>query len=266
ERLFHVTADQVIGRDDHQLFPTAIADALQCNDLQVIRQGRSIEVEERILWRDRPYIYLTTKFPIRDASGQVTGVGSIAADITERKAAEQQRAVLEQQLRQAQRMEAIGHLTGGIAHDFNNLLTSMLGYTQMAEDLAQRQGDEQLERYLGRIRQSAEKARDLIRQMLVFSRGSRGQPRAVSLAALVEEFRPLLQSALPAGIELDLQLGTGLRPVRVDPLQLEQVLMNLCINARDAMGGSGSLAIRLGRRTQGDALCASCLQPVAGPF
>lgn len=247
ERLFHVTADQVIGRDDHQLFPTAIADALQCNDLQVIRQGRSIEVEERILWRDRPYIYLTTKFPIRDASGQVTGVGSIAADITERKAAEQQRAVLEQQLRQAQRMEAIGHLTGGIAHDFNNLLTSMLGYTQMAEDLAQRQGDEQLERYLGRIRQSAEKARDLIRQMLVFSRGSRGQPRAVSLAALVEEFRPLLQSALPAGIELDLQLGTGLRPVRVDPLQLEQVLMNLCINARDA-------------------LCASCLQPVAGPF
>lgn len=83
--------------------------------------------------------------------------------------------------------------------------------------------------------------------MLVFSRGSRGQPRAVSLAALVEEFRPLLQSALPAGIELDLQLGTGLRPVRVDPLQLEQVLMNLCINARDA-------------------LCASCLQPVAGPF
>lgn len=174
--------------------------------------------------------------------------------------------MLEQQLRQAQRMEAIGHLTGGIAHDFNNLLTSMLGYTQMAEDLAQRQGDEQLERYLGRIRQSAEKARDLIRQMLVFSRGSRGQPRAVSLAALVEEFRPLLQSALPAGIELDLQLGTGLRPVRVDPLQLEQVLMNLCINARDAMGGSGSLAIRLGRRTQGDALCASCLQPVAGPF
>ncbi|HLV18879.1 MAG TPA: PAS domain-containing protein, partial [Pseudomonas sp.] len=89
ERLFHVTADQVIGRDDHQLFPTAIADALQCNDLQVIRQGRSIEVEERILWRDRPYIYLTTKFPIRDASGQVTGVGGIAADISERKRTEE---------------------------------------------------------------------------------------------------------------------------------------------------------------------------------
>src|SRR5690606_23920462 len=80
---------QVIGRDDHQLFPTAIADALQCNDLQVIRQGRSIEVEERILWRDRPYIYLTTKFPIRDASGQVTGVGGIAADISERKRTEE---------------------------------------------------------------------------------------------------------------------------------------------------------------------------------
>ena len=107
-------------------------------------------------------------------------------DITERKAAEQQRALLEEQLRQAQRMEAIGHLTGGIAHDFNNLLTSMLGYTQMAEERADRHADESLERYLGRIRQSAEKARDLIRQMLVFSRGSHGQPRPVPLAALVE--------------------------------------------------------------------------------
>src|SRR5690606_13265204 len=209
---------------------------------------RSIDIRIARLRRNRDGSLHWDEVHLRRAS--IAGTERILAftrDITERKAAEQQRAVLEQQLRQAQRMEAIGHLTGGIAHDCNNLLTSMLGYTQMAEDLAQRQGDEQLERYLGRIRQSAEKASDLIRQMLVFSRGSRGQPRAVSLAALVEEFRPLLQSALPAGIELDLQLGTGLRPVRVDPLQLEQVLMNLCINARDA-------------------LCASCLQPVAGPF
>ncbi|WP_051587505.1 PAS domain-containing protein [Pseudomonas sp. RL] len=415
ERLFGVPAERVLGRDDHQLFPGEIADALLCNDRRVVEQGRSIEVEEQVLWQGRQYTYLTTKFPICDSHGQVVGVGGIAADISERKrtedalrhvalgvsratgnavfpatvrylasslqvdfafvshasrpdsthlstlaasyrgeaianfdyvlqgtpcaevfgqrflyipqglgerypldallkhiridsyagyplfasdgrplgliavghaselperervesvlrifsvrvAAEVERATLEQQLRQAQRMEAIGHLTGGIAHDFNNLLTSMLGYTQMAEELAGERGDAPLGRYLGRIRQSAEKARDLIRQMLVFSRGSRGQPRVVSLAALVEEFRPLLQSALPAGIELDLQLGQGLAPVRVDPLQLEQVLMNLCINARDAMNGSGRLRIALHARSLVDGLCASCQQRIAGDF
>ncbi|WP_457790490.1 PAS domain-containing hybrid sensor histidine kinase/response regulator [Pseudomonas sp. PL-6] len=187
-------------------------------------------------------------------------------DITERRQAEQQRADLEQQLRQAQRMEAIGHLTGGIAHDFNNLLTSMLGYTVMAEELAERQGDERLSHYLTRVQHSAEKARDLIQQMLTFSRGGRGQAQAVALDQLIGEFRQLLQSTLPSSIEIDLQLAQALPLARVDPLQLEQVLMNLCINARDAMAGSGRLRIELQRGLQPHGICASCQQAFAGDY
>ncbi|WP_300656436.1 PAS domain S-box protein [Pseudomonas sp.] len=187
-------------------------------------------------------------------------------DITERQEAEQQRERLEQQLRQAQRMEAIGHLTGGIAHDFNNLLTSMLGYTVMAEELAEQQQDERLCRYLARVQQSAEKARDLIQQMLTFSRGSRGQPQPVRLSKLIGDFLQLLQSTLPASVEIVTELTADLPPVLVDPVQLEQVLMNLCINARDAMGSVGRLRIDLQRCRVQQGVCASCQQCFAGDY
>ena len=187
-------------------------------------------------------------------------------DITERKEAEQQRAALEQQLRQAQRMEAIGHLTGGVAHDFNNLLTSMLGYTVMAEELAEQGSDERMGRYLARVRHSAEKARDLIQQMLTFSRGSRGKPQTLALGRLIAEFRPLLQSTLPASVEIEMHLAQDLPPVLFDPVQLEQVLMNLCINARDAMDGVGQLRIALLPAAQQQGVCASCQQALGGDY
>ncbi|MGP3789646.1 PAS domain S-box protein [Pseudomonas sp. B392_1p] len=199
----------------------------------------------------------------------IAGVERILAftrDISERKQAEQQRAELEQHLRQAQRMEAIGHLTGGIAHDFNNLLTGMLGYTHMAEEHAEERDDAQLGHYLARVRHSAEKARDLIQQMLIFSRGSHGQPQALDLERLIGEFRQLLQSTMPPGIEIDLQLSRDLPPVLFDPVQLEQVLMNLCINARDAMGGCGQLRIALRRGGPQRGICASCQQAFVSDY
>ncbi|BAN47920.1 PAS domain S-box protein [Metapseudomonas resinovorans] len=186
-------------------------------------------------------------------------------DITERTQAEEERARLEQQLRQAQRMEAIGHLTGGIAHDFNNLLTSMLGYTVMAQELAEQGGDERLGKYLSRVQRSAEKARDLIQQMLTFSRGSRGKPQVVALDLLLGDFIRLVESTLPATVELDVQLGHDLPRVLADPVQLEQVLMNLCINARDAMGSVGQLRVSLERQAQ-EGVCASCQQRIRGEF
>ena len=187
-------------------------------------------------------------------------------DITERQQAEAERVRLEQQLRQAQRMEAIGHLTGGIAHDFNNLLTSMLGYTVMAQEQAEQLQHERLGKYLARVQRSAEKARDLIQQMLTFSRGSRGKPQTVALDVVLSDFIKLVESTLPATVELDTQLAQDLPPVLVDPVQLEQVLMNLCINARDAMGSVGQLSVSLGLEVHETAVCASCQQSVQGRF
>jgi two-component system cell cycle sensor histidine kinase/response regulator CckA len=187
-------------------------------------------------------------------------------DITERREAEDHRQQLERQLRQAQKMEAIGQLTGGIAHDFNNILTTMTGYVVLAGERAETLGDAKLSRYLDRAQRSGERARDLIQQMLTFSRGQHGEPRPVSPAALIREWVGLLGTTLSSSVEIQTELLSGVGNVLVDPLQLEQVLMNLCINARDAMQGHGALTIRLCNLTLDGAVCASCRQPVAGRF
>lgn len=195
-----------------------------------------------------------------------TGDGFIGylRDITHTKAAEAARVQLEAQLRQAQKMEAIGHLSGGVAHDFNNILTGIMGYVSLAEERSESLGDERVHQYLGRARQSGERARDLIRQLLTFSRGQRGEPRPLELAPLIRETLRLLRSVVPASIEFALDLDMRVPPVMLDPVQVEQSLMNLCINARDAMQGEGRIVIGLHRVILPRAVCASCRQPLEG--
>ncbi|OOG28774.1 histidine kinase [Thioalkalivibrio denitrificans] len=187
-------------------------------------------------------------------------------DITERHRAETARTQLETQLRQAQKMEAIGHLTGGIAHDFNNILTGVMGYVVLAQERAAAGGDAKLLQYLERASESAVRARDLIQQMLTFSRGQRGDPRPLDPVPLVKEAIKLLRSTLPATVSLVTELNARVPAVRADPVQVEQVLMNLCINARDAMGGRGAIHVRLRHRSGVHGVCASCREPVQGDF
>jgi len=185
-------------------------------------------------------------------------------DLTERNRTEQERARLEAQLRQAQKMEAIGQLTGGIAHDFNNLLTSIMGYVLLASQRESAQGDSRLAGYLAQAQRSCERARDLIRQMLMFSRGQRGSPRAVSLASVVQGVLPTLRAGLPGTLDLRVELDTAAAAVHVDPAQVEQVLLNLCLNARDATGGVGRVRIAV-REPTGAAVCSGCRKDLAGP-
>ena len=184
-------------------------------------------------------------------------------DVTERKEAERRRGELEAQLRQAQKMEAIGHLTGGVAHDFNNLLTSIMGYIALATERSAA-SDAKLATYLGQANLSCERARDLIQQMLTFSRGRRGEPRALALAPLVRESAKLLRSSFPATVELHADLDDDAPPVLLDPVQLEQVLMNLAINARDAMRSTGTIRVSVQRATATGRVCTSCRQDIAG--
>ena len=202
----------------------------------------------------------------RATIGGVERLVAFTRDITQRKEAEEARAQLEAQLRQAQKMEAIGQLTGGIAHDFNNILTGVMGYIMLAQERAMEHGDPRLTRYLERAQRSGQRARDLIQQMLTFSRGQRGEPRPFHLAPLVRETVKLLGATLPSSIEISTELDPSTPAAMLDPVQVEQVLMNLCINARDAMQGSGQLRVRLGTMTSGVATCASCRKPVAGDF
>ena len=190
----------------------------------------------------------------------------IVRDITGRKQAEAERAQLEAQLRQAQKMEAIGQLAGGIAHDFNNILTSLMGYVALVTEKLEARGDARLVHYLDNARQSGLRARDLIQQLLTFSRGQRGEPRPLALAPCVAEAVRLLGASLPSSVELVTELDPDLPRVLFDPVQLEQILMNLCINARDAMDGRGTLRVTLTQRERQGGRCASCHQDVAGRF
>ncbi|MDW8129855.1 MAG: PAS domain S-box protein [Bryobacterales bacterium] len=159
-------------------------------------------------------------------------------DITERKR-------LERQLSEAQKMEAVGRLAGGVAHDFNNLLTVIVGYTQMLmEELPE--GDPR-HTAAHEILNAAQRAAALARQLLAFGRRQVLQPRVIRINALVEEMSKLLRRVIGEHIEMRLELGPDAGNVRADPTQLEQVLLNLALNARDAMPEGGSLTIRTAR-------------------
>ncbi|MDX1375773.1 MAG: PAS domain S-box protein, partial [Burkholderiales bacterium] len=190
----------------------------------------------------------------------------VGRDITERKRAEIERAALEAQLRQAQKMEAIGQLTGGIAHDFNNILTGIMGYLVLAGERPAAFEDPRLARHLEQARLGAQRARDLIQQMLTFSRGRRGSATPVALGPLIAEATALLRSSLPATLELRTAMEKGLPQVRIDPVQFEQVLLNLCINARDAMEGSGTVRVHARIADASGQRCASCKQKLDGRF
>jgi len=186
----------------------------------------------------------------------------VARNITAERRAEAERGELESQLRQAQKMEAIGQLTGGIAHDFNNILTSVIGYVVLAGERAQNLGDTRLVRQLEQAHIAAQRARDLIAQMLAFARRQRGERRTVALAPVVRQAVQLLRATLPSTIELDADAPESVQAVQADAVQLEQVMFNLCINARDAIVGSGRIRVRLRERQAAGWHCASCRMPL----
>jgi len=178
--------------------------------------------------------------PLRQPDGSLLWDG-IALDITDRKAAEER-------LHQALKMEAIGHITGGIAHDFNNLLAIMLGN---AELLAEREvsGDSSRRAMLQNIIDAGERAAELTRRLLAFARRQPLAPRTVDLNALLEVMKPLLKGALGRGIEVALDLHPGLWRAEVDRDQVENAVLNLALNARDAMPNGGRILIATGNET-----------------
>jgi PAS domain S-box-containing protein len=191
---------------------------------------------------------------------------SIVRDITERRRADEERARLEAQLRQAQKMEAIGQLTGGISHDFNNILASIMGYVVLAAERAQDAGDDKTAGYLEHALDSCRRARDLIQQMLTFSRGRRGEPRPLKLCELVQDAAPLLRSSMPSTISLDFDCDRDVPPVLADEIQAGQVLLNLAINGRDAIGTTGTLRIGVRPLHASGLVCTSCRRTVDGRF
>src|SRR5208283_490303 len=172
--------------------------------------------------------------PVRNAEGIITHFIAIKEDITELKK-------LEEQLRQSQKLEAIGQLAGGIAHDFNNMLTAIIGYAHLLAMKIDK--DSELKLFVDQIRSAAEKSTNLTRQLLAFSRKQEIAPEETDLNVLIKGMEKLLLRLISEDIELKTELVKRDLIVMVDPGQIEQVVMNLCANARDAMPGGGVLAI-----------------------
>jgi len=235
ERLYGYTAAELIGHSSLRIIPADRQGDVDAVIARVRRGERIRDLETIRLAKDGTQVPVSvTISPIADATGTIFGLASVARDLRERR-------LLEEQLRQAQKMEAIGQLAGGVAHDFNNLLTAILGYAQFAfEELGP---DHPVRTDLEEIVKAGERAAGLTKQLLAFSRKQVVQPVLVNLNTLVTETSKMLQRLIGEHIRLDTTLVTDIGLVRADPGQLDQILMNLSVNARDAMPTGGRLTI-----------------------
>ncbi|MGO9239906.1 MAG: PAS domain S-box protein [Bryobacteraceae bacterium] len=193
--------------------------------------------------------------PIRDESGNISGYVAIKRDVTEWRQ-------LEDQLRQAQKLESIGQLAGGVAHDFNNLLTVINGYSDFLLDRLKEPGP--LRSYAEAIRKAGQRAGSLTKQLLAFSRKQVIEPRVLDLNATIRDSAPMLQRLIGEDVALDTHLGDGLGQVMADPDQIHQVIMNLAVNARDAMPHGGKLDIETANADL-DATDSRAMHPEAMP-
>jgi PAS domain S-box-containing protein len=180
-----------------------------------------------------------------DAAGEPARFVGSAIDITEQKQSQLDKEKLESQLRQSQKMEAIGTLAGGIAHDFNNILGAILGYSELA--LQRSAEDSDLRRYLDNVMHATERAKKLVERILAFSRSGLGNQVQFNAQAVVAETLELLEASLPGGIQLQKELAADTAAVSGDPTDLHQITMNLCTNAIQAMPGGGVLRVALVR-------------------
>ena len=237
--------------------------------VKLLAVGNSHAFESTQLHTNGTQIHFLINSSVIEYGGR-RAILSINRDITERKRAEEALRQAEHQLIQAQKMDSIGTLAGGVAHDFNNVIAAIMGYSELAlRRLAAGDPDEPNDRmraYLTEIRQSADRAASLTRQLLAFSRGQQLERRVVNpndtILGMLEMFRRLIGE----DIDLEARLAPDVSAVFVDPGQLEQVLMNLTINARDAMPGGGKLVIETRNIVLDEVYCRSHPYVEPGPF
>lgn len=207
---------------------------------------------------------------IKLADGTPIGYIGIIRDISDRLQAKEEEEKLQNRLQQSQKIESIGQLTGGIAHDFNNILASILGYTELSMMSLEKYSDEKLNNYLQQIQIAGERARDLITQMLSFSRSIPGEPQIIKLPELINEVISLLRPTIPSNIELLTEIDDNVPAVLMDITQMHQIIMNLCINARDSIISKGindgALTIKLSYDKNVKHVCSSCKEILHGEF
>lgn len=209
----------------------------------------------------------TTIVPHMDENDHADFFLAVSSDITQQKLVEAEKGKLKDRLQQAEKMESIGRLTGGIAHDFNNILASILGFTDLTLSKYRGELNNKAINYLEEVYSAGERARDLIGKMMDFSRTNSGESKRIDFTQEVKKALTMLQPTLPSSIQLNTSFPTKDNlTTMIDPIQVHQVVMNLVINARDAISAKGEIFVRVDRTNVADVICTSCAESLNGEY
>ncbi|OPZ60319.1 MAG: Blue-light-activated protein [Deltaproteobacteria bacterium ADurb.Bin510] len=257
--LLYRPAAELLGKTIHEVLPPNLTSLCLGYIAEVLAQGSSRLLDYCLEIGGRPVWFAASISPFTPES-----VLWVARDITERREAEQESEKLRAQLAQAQKMESVGRLAGGVAHDFNNMLGVIIGHTELALD--QLEDGHPVAVDLQEIRKAAQRSADLTRQLLAFARKQTVMPKVLDINATVEGMLKMLRRLIGEDIVLNWQPGAGLEPLLMDPSQVDQILANLCVNARDAIAGRGTITISTTKANFDAAACAASPDHLPGDF
>lgn len=270
---------RIIGRHPADFEPTYLGylDCIYPQDREsfkaltkhVMSEKSPYSAEYRIVRPDGDVRYVAEHGSLEvDEAGNPVKMLGVVQDITDSKQAALEREQMQRELSQAHKMEALGQLTGGIAHDFNNILAIIMGSSGLAMKLSVRAGQDKVAAYLEKILRASERARDLVAQMMTFSRTDGSESEPMDILPLVKEDVKMIRPTLPSSIEIVLVINPDekIPKVLINPVQMHQILLNLSINARDAMNGKGTLTIGLGMTRIMNTECRICHQRISGEW
>ena len=237
EQLLGYTAQEMVGHTPAEFMPNGEIDTVNAWFEANHQQGDAVRgLEHRMLTRSGTVVWMqVSRIPLKDSHGRITGYRGTAFDVTPRKLSEAAHAALEIQLRESQKMEAIGTLAGGIAHDFNNIIAAILGNVNLARQDTNPASP--AHESLNEIQKAASRARDLVRQILAFSRREQTQFKRTALQPIMIETGRMLRAMFPARVSVEVECAAGTPDVTADASQIQQVIINLATNAMQAMNG-----------------------------
>lgn len=259
ERFFGAKEDEILGKTDYDFIDKAQANFFREHDLKAMNAGVPTQNEEEVSYADDGHKELleTVKTPMYSPDGSVIGILGVGRDITERRQAEID-------LRRAQKMDAVGQLTGGIAHDFNNILAIILGNLELLKH--QVKSDEKAYQRADSIQKAAERAAKLTKQLLGFSRRKAAQLVTTNINSVIKDMGSLISRSVTPEVEVEQHFSDDLWLTEIDPGDFEDALLNLAINARDAMSGRGHLTIETHNVILDDTYCAQNTDVIPGEY
>lgn len=260
--------EDILGLPVDQVFPTKGGSTEVTNIWDRLKNGNTWQGDIVRNTKEGVDVHLSvTISPHKGDDGREDYYLVVCNDITRQRVIEEEQKKLKERLQQAEKMESIGQLTGGIAHDFNNILASILGFTDLTLSKYGNELNEKAVLYLNEVHSAGGRARDLIAQMMAFSRSTPGEARSVNAVPIVVDALKMLKPTLPSSLEVDFKVTAHRNfMVLMDPVKMHQIVMNLMINARDSMEGRGKIEISLKEVFIQSDHCASCIRPLSGDY